>query len=134
MRLKEQGLVERYKGTIVKNPISGSQTCCLPTMVPKADNMPKLQRRDYEEYKDHPSDQGRPLMTFGNSMEMDKVHTHSIKQSGTLLVIGRETYDPKEKKTINLDHGHRRPCDIFFITSQKSNRKKKITPALSKKS
>jgi len=70
---------------------------------------------------------------FGNSMEMDKVHTHSTNRSGTLLVIGRETYAPKEKKTINLDHGHHRPYDIFFITCQKSSPKKKLTLAQSKK-
>ncbi len=103
-------------------------------MVPKADNVPKLQRRDREKYKDHTSNKGRPLVKFENSMEMDKVHTHSTKRAGTLLVIARETYAPKEKKTINLDHGHQRPYDIFFITLQKSARKKKITPAQSKKS
>lgn len=103
-------------------------------MVPKADNVPKLQRRDREKYKDHTSDQGLPLVKFENSMEMDKVHTHSTKRSGTLLVIVRETYASKEKKTINLNHGHQRPYDIFFITCQKSARKKKITPAQSKKS
>ncbi len=134
MRLQKQGPVGRYKESIIKDPIPGNQTCCLPAMVPKADNLPKLQRRDHEKYKDYTSDQGRSLVKSENQMEMDKVHTHSMEQPGTLLVIGRETYVPKERKTINLDHGHPILYYIYLITCQKSARIKEIIPVISKKS
>jgi len=67
-------------------------------------------------------------------MEMDKIHTRSIKRSGALLVIGRETYAPKEKKTMNLNHVHPRQYDNFYIPYQKSDPKKKTDLALSKNS
>jgi len=102
-------------------------------MVPKADNMPKLQKRNREKYKDHTSDQGRPLVELEDSMEMDKVRTHSIERSGTLRVTGRVTYAPKDRKTLKFAHGHHRSYYIFFITGRTSAPKQKITPAQSKK-
>ncbi len=98
----------------------------------EADNMPKMQRRDREKYKNHTSDQCRPLGKFGNSMEMDKVHTYSMNRSGTLLVIRWETY--AQKKTLKADHGHRRSYDNFPITYQKSFKDQKIIPIHTKKS
>jgi hypothetical protein len=70
---------------------------------------------------------------FEDSMVINKVHTHSIERSGTLAFTDRETYAPKEKKTLKLGHGHHRPHDIFIITCQTSALKKKITPEQTKK-
>lgn len=134
MRCQEQGLVGRYKGSVIEKKVPGDETFCLSTMVPKTDNMPQVQEGRHEKYKDGTSDQGRALVKSVNPMEMDKIHTRSIKRSGKLNGADKGTYTPKEKKTINLGHVHPRQYDIFYIAHQTSNRKKKIDPAQSKNS
>lgn len=101
----------------------------LPTMVPKADDMPKLQKGHHEKYKDGTSDQGQPVVKSGNPMEMDRILAHQIKRSGTLIVADRGAMP--QKKTMNLGHGPPRQYDIFYIACQKSDQKKKIDLALS---
>lgn len=134
MRCQEQGLVGRYKGSVIEKKVPGDETFCLSTMVPKTDNMPQVQEGRHEKYKDGASDQGRALVKSVDQMEMDKIHTRSIQRSGTPIGADRGTYAPKEKKTINLGHVHPRQYDIFYIECQRSDRKKKIDPAQSKNS
>ena len=66
-------LQEKFKNKVhleytfsLRDPIPRGQSRCLPTMVPKADNMPKMQKGDREKYKGHTSDQGPPLVKFEN--------------------------------------------------------------------
>jgi hypothetical protein len=93
-----------------------------------------MQGGHHEKPKDNTFDQGRALVKSVNPMEMDKLHTHSIKRPETTIGTDRENYAPKEKKTMNLDHLNPRQYDIFNTACQKSDRKKKTGLALSKNS
>jgi len=67
-----------------------------------------------------------------NPMEMDDIHTRSIKRSGALIGTDREGYAPKERKAMDLDHLHPPQYHIFPIPLRKSDQKKKTGLPLSK--
>ena len=93
-----------------------------------------MQGGHHEKHKDRTSDQGRALVKSMNPMEKDKINAHSTKCSEKPIGTDRESYVPKEKKTMNLDHLNPRQYDIFNTACQKSDRKKKTGLALSKNS
>lgn len=132
MRFQEQGPVGRYKGPVIGTKPSGNHIFCLPRMVTKTDNMPQMQGGHHEKHKDYTSDQGRALEKSVNPMEMDDIHTRSIKRSGTLIGTDRESYALKERKAMDLDHLHPPQYHIFYITLQKSDQKKKTGLPISK--